>query len=85
VARITIRIFEDDTEVDRIEVTDLPAVPAEVATACRQLVDDWATACRPPSEEESAAFEEAFARQFGLPRQSLDERAPAREPPARRG
>jgi hypothetical protein len=72
--RITIRIFEDDTEVDRIEATDLPAAPAEIAAACRQLVDDWATASRPPSEEESAAFEEAFARQFGVPRQSLDER-----------
>jgi hypothetical protein len=73
-ARISIRIFKDETELARIDAGDLQAAPTEIAAACRQLVEDWVAASRPPTEEESAAFEEAFARQFGVPRQSRDER-----------
>jgi hypothetical protein len=72
-ARISIRIFEDDAEVGRVDV-DLPAEVPEIVAACREWVDDWMAASRPTSEKEAAAFEEVFARQFGVPRQSLDER-----------
>jgi hypothetical protein len=79
VARISIRFFVDDAELDRIDA-DLPAEPPEIVAACREWVDEWVTMSQPMSKEEVASFEEAFARQFGVrPRQSLEDRVRAEQ------
>ncbi len=72
-ARISIRFFVDDGEVERIDA-DLPGEAPEIVATCREWVDDWIAASQPPSEEEAASFEEAFKRRFGTNRQSLEER-----------
>jgi hypothetical protein len=53
---------------------DLPAEAPEVLEACQEWVNDWLAASTPTTEEDVASFEDAFARQFGAPRQSLEER-----------
>lgn len=73
-ARITVRFFIDDNEVDRLDA-DLPseADARETIAACKQCVEEM----EPPSAEEAAEDAKAWAvfrKQLEEQRESLAER-----------
>ena len=86
-ARISIRVFVDDAELDRAEA-ELPAeVARDIVDACKRTLDEHT----PPTPEEEMEAAEAFARFLDRPRktpeeiqQSLERRTRAEEANAER-